>query len=115
MSFQKVEQKQFSMWTNETDWVIASSREEAQKVLAEQYGYDSIENYSADYPSEDMTVLDMEEHFRMCETDGVWSYELKRSGNISTPERSWVSITARVSHWIDHFGHKPKFVASTEW
>lgn len=116
MEFQKVEPKRYKMWANDTDWVIASSLEEANQVAAEQYGYSSAQEYINDYGADGWECLDMDEHFRMCETDGTWSDALKVSGiDVPRPKMSWVSITARVRNWIDYLGHKPQFVASTEY
>ena len=116
--FKKVEPPQYRMWTDRTDWVIASSLEGVIDVIAEQYGYDSADDYKDDRGDHGYEWEPMQAHelFRMCDTDGEWCKAL--DGIVPRPPLPHgcrVIIVASVREWINYLGHKPQFVASTEW
>jgi len=109
----------FHVWSSGVDWVIADSKGAVIKAMAQQYGYESPDEYLEDYPDEHWEEFGDDMTVRLYDLHGEWESALLSAlgdrDSLLIPAHGIVYVEARAEDWVNHLAHRPQWFASTEF
>jgi hypothetical protein len=104
---------QLQVWTNDVEWIIAYSKEDAMTISAEAMG-ESYEQYLEDYPDEEWRLLPDWKVFSMHIKGELSDKHHKQiMEELNAPAEAHLAVMATYAQWIDYVGRG--LLGSTEW